>query len=202
VRPSGLPVQSKRTAGRAAILRTFSKSNLRMARRRHREGRLCCGLGHSAVRQPGRLSPPGATRAVRPAVFLHVALNIAELIVTARRGSSILQKSAASPARSAAVLAFAPDRLICRSGSVLGIGPGRVAWGARHLGIYDTTYTVREKGEVKVLRDFTGWGFGLRHYGPEGQAYCWAKKPASPVVIEIAVKSGELTEEEKEWILQ
>ena len=79
-------------------------------------------------------------------------------------------------------------------------GKNQLAWQGRHLGIYDRMTKV-EKGTVKISGVFSGWGFGDKHGGPAGQAYCWGGKPIQPTIFEIAVKSGDLSADEEPWLL-
>ena len=85
-------------------------------------------------------------------------------------------------------------------------GRGNKGWEGYHLGLFvaernDTT------GAVHVGSGNLGWGFGHIHHGndtPGGyaQGYSWAGKRVKSVAFQIEVKSEELSEKEKRFLLK
>jgi hypothetical protein len=81
-------------------------------------------------------------------------------------------------------------------------GTSRLAEGARHLGVYDRRLDkFFEEGVACINEDLSGWGFGAIRGVGNRQGYCWAGKNIGPTVLEIAVKPGELTDQERENLL-
>ncbi len=72
---------------------------------------------------------------------------------------------------------------------------------AFHLGIKNPAWKKLEKGLVDVDSNFQGWGFGHIE-SVDGQGYCWGGKNIQRTVLEIAVKSGELTDAEKKVLVK
>ena len=87
-------------------------------------------------------------------------------------------------------------------------GTGSVLWNAGHLGIFDMNPSWRNyAGAIKIkadIRPASGWGFGEIDSGPNPpiQGFCWARQAIQPTVFEIAVKSGDLSENEQAWLLR
>jgi hypothetical protein len=88
---------------------------------------------------------------------------------------------------------------------------GRYGWNGtnenhcagHHLGIYDRQQPAGNDGLVPVLNnEYAGWGFGHVAWVDDRQGYCWNGRTIDPKVLEIAVKSGELTDAEKQKLLK
>jgi formylglycine-generating enzyme required for sulfatase activity len=78
------------------------------------------------------------------------------------------------------------------------------------LGVFDTALTVQEDkatfdtivvGATPTLKMYSGWGFGVL-WGQNIQGYAWAGRPIRKTTFEIAVKEGELSPDEKRFLLE
>lgn len=71
-----------------------------------------------------------------------------------------------------------------------------------HLGVYDKRLEADRQGKISVLHnDCSGWGFGHIAWVDNRQGYCWNGQVIHPAVLEIAVKSGQLTPLETQSLL-
>jgi hypothetical protein len=85
-------------------------------------------------------------------------------------------------------------------------GTAKFEWGSCHLGIYDPSWTNIRDGDVcihvqGILQGIRGWGFGTRHQINDKTGYSWAGKIVMPTVFEIAVKTTDLTADEKKLLV-
>ena len=85
---------------------------------------------------------------------------------------------------------------------------GRYNWngGQIHVdlyvfGIVDNQLPANEKGDVIIGARNRGWGFGAQQkIGTQG--YSWNGQPINPTVFEIAVRSGQLSNQEEKFLLK
>lgn len=84
-------------------------------------------------------------------------------------------------------------------------GMNEFNWKAHHLGIFDKTkeyFGIGGSVCLQVNPFLSGWGFGhVRHEGTH-QGYCWNGIRIPSTVFEIAVKPGDLTNEETKTLLK
>ena len=92
------------------------------------------------------------------------------------------------------------------NGQIGWVGDNHRQWNGRHLGIYNRRWIDAVRGTVHILplqnRGIRGWGFGNHVKIDDGQVYAWAGKKIARTVFEISVKSDNLTDEEKEAVLE
>jgi hypothetical protein len=85
-------------------------------------------------------------------------------------------------------------------------GVGRSEWGDYRIGILKKSARSLEKIEVRVAGPdiyvpYDGWGFGRPMQGEEQLGCSWGAQLIPPAVLEIAVKSGGLTEAEQKQVV-
>lgn len=82
-------------------------------------------------------------------------------------------------------------------------GTNKFEWKAYQLGIYDPAWNKFGRGDIciRTMPNLSGWGFGIRHGIDDKTGYCWAGKVAAVTTYEIAVKTSDLTAEEKKYLL-
>jgi hypothetical protein len=80
--------------------------------------------------------------------------------------------------------------------------------GGSHLGIFMNSMKFTTRGDIMITqggaggRDSRGWGFGRQARVDKEQGYSWEGNALKgPVAFEIAVKAGELTDEEQKVLL-
>ncbi len=88
-------------------------------------------------------------------------------------------------------------------------GDLNLAYGGRHLGIYDKRKPLHmhmSDAELisvyKPYADFSGWGFGHRAYRDDVQGQAWAGREVGKVVLRIDVTAGPLSAEEQRLLLK
>lgn len=76
---------------------------------------------------------------------------------------------------------------------------------AHLLGIFRVDWNAKPiKGDIGIISGphNRGWGFGIRGYLDDKQGFSWEGKAIEKTIMQIAIKEGELTLEEKKFLLR